>query len=186
MKIKECRVCNKVKSLEEFTKDKTKKDGYHNNCKVCNKEKMRLWRIKHPGYDRKHDKTRRAGYSQEYMNEYNRKRRKEDPLTRLKASLRARLNQCLKKKKHYKSKSTLEILGIENHINLVKYIENKWEVGMKWDNYGNRKGCWNIDHIKPLGPAFTKEEIYERSHYTNLQPLWWDENIRKRDKWLEE
>lgn len=29
-----------------------------------------------------------------------------------------------------------------------------------------------------------KEAIYKLSHYTNLQPMWWDENLRKRDKIL--
>ena len=57
---------------------------------------------------------------------------------------------------------------------------------MNWGNYGNKKGCWNIDHIKPLGVTKTLEEIYKVNHYTNLQPLWWDENLRKSDTWLEE
>lgn len=185
MSKKQCRVCNEVKLLVEFTKDSTKKDGHHNNCKECNKEKMRLWRINHPGYDRKHDETRRAGYDQNYHNEYQRKRRENNPEYRLMGSIRSRISKFLRQKGFQKKSNTYEIVACSPE-ELRNWIESQWTEGMNWDNYGNKKGCWNIDHIKPLGVTETLEEIYEVNHYTNLQPLWWDENIRKSNKWLEE
>ena len=51
---------------------------------------------------------------------------------------------------------------------------------MSWDNYG--KYGWHIDHITPISLAQTEDEIYKLSHYTNLQPLWWRENILKSNK----
>lgn len=46
---------------------------------------------------------------------------------------------------------------------------------MSWDNYGKYNGelnfGWDIDHIKPLCLAKTKEEVINLNHYTNLQPL---------------
>jgi hypothetical protein len=33
-------------------------------------------------------------------------------------------------------------------------------------NYG-----WDIDHIIPLAPAETEEDVIRLNHYTNLQPL---------------
>ncbi len=52
---------------------------------------------------------------------------------------------------------------------------------MTWDNYGE----WHIDHIKPCALFdFTKEEQQrECFHYTNLQPLWAKDNMRKSDKY---
>ena len=47
--------------------------------------------------------------------------------------------------------------------------------GMTWDNYGE----WQIDHIVPLSSGETLEELIALNHYTNLQPLWADENNRK-------
>jgi len=47
---------------------------------------------------------------------------------------------------------------------------------MTWESYGK----WHVDHIIPLCSAETNEEIVDLCHYTNLQPLWTDENIRKR------
>lgn len=35
---KECSKCKKEKKLEEFSKDKAKKDGKQSKCKACNKE----------------------------------------------------------------------------------------------------------------------------------------------------
>jgi hypothetical protein len=52
---------------------------------------------------------------------------------------------------------------------------------MTWDNYGE----WEIDHVVPLkfeNP--TLEQLVERLHYTNLQPLWANENREKSNKWI--
>jgi hypothetical protein len=51
---------------------------------------------------------------------------------------------------------------------------------MSWDNH-NHKG-WHIDHKVPLSSANSVEEIFKLSHYTNLQPLWCEENYKKGKK----
>ena len=184
MKTKKCLVCKETKQLELFSKDPKRKDGHHGNCKLCSNKKSREFRERNPGYDRRHDATRLAGYDQAYHTEYQRRRRQECPLERLKANLRSRLSVILKKKGLIKSKRTADLIGLKSGIDLVKYIENQWKKGMSWDNYGNTKGCWNIDHIIPYASANTIEEVEKLTHYTNLQPLWWDENLRKSDKIL--
>ena len=42
----------------------------------------------------------------------------------------------------------------------------------------------HIDHIIPLSSAKTEEEVYELCHYTNLQPLWAEDNLKKGSKIL--
>jgi hypothetical protein len=59
-----------------------------------------------------------------------------------------------------------------------KHIESRFKKGMSWDNFGD----WHIDHIIPLASAKTEEELIELCHYTNLQPLWAEENLIKGDK----
>jgi hypothetical protein len=53
---------------------------------------------------------------------------------------------------------------------------------MTFDNHG--VNGWHIDHIIPLS-AKTEEEIIKLCHYTNLQPLWAEENRAKSNKILD-
>ena len=63
---------------------------------------------------------------------------------------------------------------------LKEHIENQFTDGMCWENYGLYG--WHIDHIIPLSSANTEDEIYKLCHYTNLQPLWAEENMKKSNK----
>ena len=83
----------------------------------------------------------------------------------------------LKSKSKVKNKKTEEILGCD-YMFIKDYLETKFTEGMSWENYGK----WHIDHIIPLSSAKTKEEFYKLCHYTNLQPLWAEENLKKYNK----
>jgi hypothetical protein len=60
----------------------------------------------------------------------------------------------------------------------MEYLGDLFTEKMNWDNYGK----WHVDHIIPLSSANTEEEIYKLCHYTNLQPLWAEDNIKKSNK----
>ena len=65
------------------------------------------------------------------------------------------------------------------------HIEVQFTDGMSWENYGK----WHIDHRVPLqykkdGKAPTMEEVVERLHYTNTQPLWASENMAKCNRYI--
>jgi hypothetical protein len=82
-----------------------------------------------------------------------------------------------------KGKKTEQILGCT--INeFIQHLQNQFTEGMTFENHGQGKGYWNIDHIIPISSAKTEEEIYKLNHYTNLQPLWWEENMAKGSKGL--
>ena len=77
------------------------------------------------------------------------------------------------------SKSVINIVGCTPE-KLKEHIESKFVDNMSWDNYGYRG--WHLDHIIPLCTAKTIEEVYSLNHYTNLQPLWAIDNMKKGKK----
>ena len=50
---------------------------------------------------------------------------------------------------------------------------------MSWDLMGK---YIHIDHIIPLSSGETEDDIYKLCHYTNLQPLWYNDNLKKGSK----
>ena len=80
-----------------------------------------------------------------------------------------------------KSGSTFNLVGCSPQ-KLKERIETQFKEGMSWENYGLH--TWHIDHIIPLSSANTEEEVYKLCKYTNLQPLWCEENYKKGKKIL--
>ncbi|MFM7796264.1 MAG: hypothetical protein ACKO7N_05810 [Candidatus Nitrosotenuis sp.] len=105
-------------------------------------------------------------------------KRNTDPSYKLITNQRTRITGILKK---HKTDKTLDLLGCSAQF-LRKYIEQKFQDGMNWNNYG--KYGWHIDHIKPCS-SFDLTDTEQQKlcfHYTNLQPLWAEENLRKSNK----
>jgi len=50
---------------------------------------------------------------------------------------------------------------------------------MNWENQGT---YWHMDHIIPISSAQTDEDVYRLNHYTNFQPLYWEDNLKKSNK----
>ncbi len=65
---------------------------------------------------------------------------------------------------------------------LIKHIESKFQQGMTWKNWSATG--WHLDHIRPLASfdLSDPEQIKEACHYTNIQPLWAEDNLKKADK----
>ena len=83
----------------------------------------------------------------------------------------------------YKQTSCLELLGCSIK-EFKKHLESKFKDGMTWKNRGV-KG-WHIDHIIPCD-SFDLTKLEEQKkcfHYSNMQPLWWYENLAKSNKTL--
>jgi predicted DNA-binding protein (UPF0251 family) len=111
-------------------------------------------------------------------NEYVKRRRQENPNARLAAALRCRLRTALKH--GVKRGSAVRDLGMDIE-RFRKYIESLWAEGMSWENYGNRRDQWSLDHIFPLEEAdlFDRVQFLAANNWQNLQPLWSPENVRK-------
>ena len=88
-----------------------------------------------------------------------------------------------------KDRGSLDYLGCSVDT-LRWHIEQQFEPGMTWDNHGSGPDTWQIDHIVPIkypgkdGGAPTLEEVAERLHWTNCQPLWTADNIAKGNRFI--
>jgi hypothetical protein len=104
-----------------------------------------------------------------------------DPSHRLRHYLRVRLDKALKG--NFKVGSFVRDLGC-TVPELKLHLELKFQPGMSWDNWGNGPDKWNLDHIKPLSSfdLINREQFLKACHWTNLQPLWWIDNVKKGDK----
>ena len=208
--MKTCSKCKIEKSLDEFHIDSKGRLGRKSRCKDCLNKKALDWY--HQNSDRLNaDKRERYVYNRErevervnlwrqnnreksikyhkqwyqdnkerhneYKKHYIKNKRKSDSLFKLKCTLRSRTSMAFKRKSWEKNTKTQEMLGDE-WIVVKSHIESRFKDGMSWDNFGE----WQIDHIIPLASANTEEGLIELCHYTNLQPLWAEENISKGDK----
>lgn len=196
-----CKICSKKYRLKWYEKNKEsflkKKREYNkqNKDKVAYQNKK--YREEHTDQLKEYSKqyrlsnidkikTRDKKYQSKIENKLKRnirekQRRDDDILYRLTISLRNRLYRAIKN--NSKSGSAVNDLGCT--INKFKmYIENKFQPGMMWENWGVGKNCWHIDHITPLSKfdLNNRQELLKACHYTNLQPLWANENIVKRNK----
>jgi 5-methylcytosine-specific restriction endonuclease McrA len=165
---------NKEKVLSYFEKYRnenrenilTRATEYRNNNREKIREDLRLWKKNNP------DKVVKSRKQQGERN-------KIDIIFNLKNRMRCRLYHFLSVKNITKKSKTFEIVGCSPEF-LKEHLEKQFKEGMCWEN----RSEWHIDHIIPLSLAKTEEEIYQLSHYTNLQPLWVGDNLKKGNKIL--
>jgi hypothetical protein len=97
----------------------------------------------------------------------------------LKRKIRSYVSRAVKQKRTYKS--TIDYLDC-SIAEFKQHIERQFKEGMSWDNYGTE---WHIDHIVPIKYGDpTIEEVFERLHWTNTQPLWASENMSKGNRFI--
>lgn len=207
METKKCSTCGIEKCLDEFHKWKYGPDGFRRVCKECrkietskyhykyrernllkakqyrenNKEKIKL--SKQKLYERDKEKILLSNKiyrenNKEKRNEYSRNRKKTDPIFKLKHLMNSRFRIFLKSKNITKKNKTFDVVGCTPE-ELKVYLEGLFTEGMSWDKIGKNI---HIDHIIPLSTANSEDEIYKLCHYTNLQPLWALDNMKKGSK----
>lgn len=187
---RKCSKCKSWKSFDSFWVDKNNTTGFFCRCIDCVNQERQSKEYKeyrsnyhqteqYKKYHKEYEANKRVRTEKD--NEARRKKEKRyretNILYKLKMNCSRRIRLCINK---YNNK-TIDYLGC-SIIDLKKHLESQFQPGMSWENYG-LKG-WHIDHIIPLASANTEEEIYGLFHYTNLQPLWAADNLKKSDKVL--
>jgi hypothetical protein len=139
-------------------------------------EKQREFRRTPEGKAKKREYHQR---SKQRSNRRYQERYRTDPQFRVAVVLRKRIAMALKTRGVSKSKSLRELLGCSIQ-ELRVHLERQFRPGMSWENHGE----WHIDHIRPCA-AFDLTLVAEQKvcfHYSNLQPLWAEENMKKSAK----
>ena len=201
---KECKVCFNLTDRVNFRKDNKSKDGIKSTCKICDKAARDLKKpIKKTKPKKSQEeiiearrnyyqanKEKLNKYAKEYKiknseeikktrNKYQKKRLSEDFVYSFKFKINSSIRKSFKKRNCIKSKRTEEILGC-TITEFIDYISSKFTEGMTLENHGK----WHFDHIIPISSAKTEEDVIRLNHYTNLQPLWAEDNMKKGSKIL--
>lgn len=199
MKTKICKKCGIEKTINNFRNKFEKrfnKNYLYSYCKECEKEYHKQYQKENEEKFRKYNE--KANSNKEYHKEYNKeyykcnkekinkkcvkyrnKKKKENPLFKMKEKIRAAIWLSFKRKGFSKNKHTEEILMCELdyfYDYMLQTFKNNY--GYEWDG----KEKVHIDHIIPLATAKTEEEVIKLCYYTNLQLLKAKDNLEKANK----
>lgn len=205
--MKVCKKCNLELDLSSFAKEKNSRDGLRGECKNCRKayresrkEESKLYHQNYykqnkEAYNKRSSKYRRnnrekCNKQSQISLKKNRHRanlnkikyyhkRKNDPIYNLVYKVRNRTKNAILTKGFRKDFDYPEYIGCSKE-DLKKHIESQFTDGMCWDKVIS--GEIHIDHILPIGKAKSEEEVFKLAHYTNLQPLWAKDNLKKGTK----
>lgn len=178
---------NKKYHNENKEKINTKrKEHYIQNLEWYKKRDRKKWedyKKENPNIKSKRDLSHlndeeRKEVKRKSWNKYRRERYKVDELYNLKTRFRSLLNNKIREKGFIKSQSTLKYLGCDWKT-FKEHIQSQFKDGMTWEN----RSLWDLDHVIPISEGKTKEDFILLSHYTNFQPLWREDNIKKSNTW---
>ena len=157
---------------------------YNKEYRKKNKQKVKTWKsnIYKLNAEKKCEQTKKHYRKNKEkiikkMNEYNKIKKKINPLFKLKCNIRNLILQAFKTIGRRKNTKTEKILGC-SFQDFKAHIESQFQLGMSWKN----RNLWHIDHIMPVSMAKTEDEIIRLNHYRNLRPLWANENQSKGNK----
>lgn len=117
--------------------------------------------------------------------EYQCRRKAENPSLRVYSWVLRRMNDALTKhgagRRVTAQSRIVQLLGCE-WVEFMSHIERQFAPGMTWENHG--RGGWHFDHIRPMSSfdLTVEEQLKQACHFTNVQPLWAADNVRKGSK----
>jgi hypothetical protein len=174
-KDKTCLICNTIfkwQASKKYCSAECAKKAIQNQCKK--------WQQDNIAYAKELKKNWNTNNKQ-YLNLYEKQKKKQDPNYKLSKTIRSRIGNAIINQSTAKAYSSIELLGCSIE-ECRKYLESKFQDGMTWENHG--QFGWHIDHIIPCD-MFNLTDLNEQKkcfHYTNLQPLWWIDNLKKGNK----
>jgi hypothetical protein len=191
-----CLACDRAHKAEERVRDPERVRANEKRTRKKNviavRARISEWRSRNPekvkDYSvarntRVHTDAQFGERQREYQRRWKAEQRRLSSNTAVGAKLRCRVNAALRNQSAHRQLGVVQLLGCSLD-DLRKHLEAQWLPGMCWDNW-TRDG-WHIDHIRPCASFDLSDPEQQREcfHYTNLQPLWWEENLEKGAKYV--
>lgn len=173
-----CTKCDIKKLFSEFSFNPKTKDKKNSWCKSCTNLKIKKYKEQNR-IKVKNDQKKYFENNKIVIYKYRNRRYKNIFSIKLAYCLKSHIDRVLKNKTH----SIINLLGCSIE-ELKKHLEKQFKPGMNWSNHTLHG--WHIDHIRPIS-SFDLTKKTERElcfHYSNLQPLWAEENLKKSDKYV--
>ena len=111
------------------------------------------------------------------LNAKHKAKRDNDPVFAISHRIRRTLNFAFTRKGYKKNGFARDIIGC-SWEELKSHIESQFQDGMTWEN----RSLWHVDHKIPIASASSVEDVKRLNHFTNLQPLWKEDNLAKGAK----
>jgi hypothetical protein len=205
---KKCTKCKQQKTINDFHTNSTKYDGYASECKSCVLKKVQDYCY----HNRERNQTQQATPAKQICcecklekdaSEFQRriasanglfykckacwkKWYHNNPQFKLSMTCRGRIRLALKRHLQQKTSASSELIGC-TWEHLQQHLEKQFVEGMNWSNYGQG---WVIDHKRPCAEFDLTIDRQQKEcfHFSNLQPLWALDNMRKNampyEAWL--
>jgi hypothetical protein len=147
---------------------------------------QREWRAATPelqaGYGKKHYEANKEKHNA-YSVKWSRENRRRNHVATLECRIRSRIGSALRAHLNgtaRRAASTMILIGC-TMPELAAHLEAQFLPGMTWQD----RGRWHIDHIRPCASFDLTDPEQQREcfHFTNLQPLWAADNLRKSSRW---
>lgn len=181
---KVCSKCElpKPRTVEFFPSDGRKRDGLRAECRECIAAKAREWHWA----NREHSIAVKAAYREanpdrprERTSSYRIETRERAMAAERANPARVAMERMRKRIQRLVGRNgrrTIDFIGCSSAF-LRQHLEAQFLPGMSWEN----RPEWHIDHIRPLSSfdLSDPDQFKAASHYTNLQPLWAADNLRK-------
>ena len=190
---KKCSNCKRTKVDSDFYFRSDKLHLLQSHCKKCILIKRAKYRLENIQRFKKKDKIyhfnnrdQRLAYLKKYQQKHKAERSKWDKnkrTTDIHYALRSRLHNRIRMalKNNSKHSTSTILLGCEISY-FKKYFMSKFKDSMDWESF--LSGKIHIDHIISCS-LFDLSKTKDQKkcfHYTNLQPLWAKDNLRKSNK----
>lgn len=175
--MKTCTKCGVTKQFSDFNTRKDSKCGLRSHCRECCSTHLKSYDLQNRERKQKYEKQWYQN-NKAYKAAAEKKHMVSDPLFKLSRNIRCLIRNSFTNQGWTKSSDTQSILGCDFKTLETHLIQSALRRYGYWADFQE----YHIDHITPVSTATTGAELITLNHYTNLQLLTPQDNLKKSNK----